>query len=108
MRELGSVGGVNCYPAEIESVLVGHPGVRDCAVFGIPDAEMGETVMAVVEPADPAPTVDDLLRYLDGRLARQKHPRRIEFRPSLPREESGKLFKRKLRGPYWAAQAKAI
>ncbi len=107
-RDMIIVGGVNIYPAEIESVLVQHPGVRDCAVFGIPDDELGESVMAVVEPAGPGVTVDDILRYLDGRLARQKHPRRVEFQDALPREESGKLFKRKLRDPYWAGREKAI
>ena len=107
-RDMIIVGGVNIYPAEIESVLVQHPGVRDCAVFGIPDDELGESVMAVVERADPAVTAADLLSYLDGRLARQKHPRRVEFQASLPREESGKLFKRKLRDPYWAGREKAI
>lgn len=107
-RDMVIVGGVNIYPAEIESVIVQHPGVRDCAVFGIPDAELGESVLAVVEPADPALTEADILRYLDGRLSRQKHPRRVEFQAALPREESGKLFKRKLRDPYWSNHGRAI
>ena len=102
------VGGVNIYPAEIEAVIVQHPGVRDCAVFGVPDAELGEMVVAAIEPADPLVSAADILGYLEHRLARQKHPRRVEFHASLPREESGKIFKRKLRDPYWVGRTNAI
>jgi len=107
-RDMIIVGGVNTYPAEIESVLVQHPAVRDCAVFGVPDPDFGEMVMAVVEPADPDVTEDALLAFLDGRLSRQKHPRRFRFQAQLPREESGKIFKRKLRDPFWQGAQRAI
>ncbi len=95
-------GGVNIYPAEIESVLINCPGVRDCAVFGVPHADFGETVMAVIEPQPGSALTGDAIRaYLSERVADYKVPRMIEFRTDLPREDSGKLFKRKLRDPYW-------
>ncbi|WP_424138310.1 acyl-CoA synthetase [Roseomonas chloroacetimidivorans] len=107
-RDMIIVGGVNIYPAEIESALLQHPGVRDCAVFGVPDDELGESIMAIVEPAGTGLTPEELLGFLGPRIARQKHPRHIRFEAALPREESGKIFKRKLREPYWAARARAI
>lgn len=96
-------GGVNIYPAEIESELHRMPGLHDCAVFGIPDEEFGEAVCAIIEP-QPGVTLNerDVRTFLDGRLARYKLPKRIEFRRDLPREDSGKIFKRKLREPFWA------
>jgi long-chain acyl-CoA synthetase len=95
-------GGVNIYPAEIEAALAVMPGVRDCAVFGIPDEEFGEGLCAAVqlEPGA-ALSADDVQGYLRGRIAGYKVPRRIEFHAELPREESGKIFKRRLRAPHW-------
>ena len=102
-------GGVNIYPAEIESVLINCPGVRDCAVFGIPHPDFGESVMAIVEPQPGAmPTADAVRAYLSERIADYKVPRAIEFRNSLPREDSGKLFKRRLREPYWQKTGRNI
>lgn len=104
-------GGVNIYPAEIESVLSGHPRVRDVAVFGIPHDDWGEEVKAVVE-ADLG-AADDALRaeifaYCKERLAAFKCPRTIDFVAELPRDPNGKLYKRKLRDPYWAGRERAI
>jgi long-chain acyl-CoA synthetase len=105
-------GGVNIYPAEIESVLVVHPKVRDAAVFGIPDDDWGEHVKAVIEPASdvqPGPAlVEELLSFCKERLAGFKIPRSIDFTPELPRDPNGKLYKRKLRDPYWAGRDRAI
>jgi long-chain acyl-CoA synthetase len=102
-------GGVNIYPAEIESQLIDMPGVRDCAVFGIPDEEFGEAICAVVQPdASARLNADDVRAFLGGRLARYKLPRVVEFRDELPREDSGKIFKRKLRQPYWEKAGRAI
>jgi len=102
-------GGVNIYPAEIEQALVQCPGVRDCAVFGIPDDDLGETLMAVVEAApDATISVDDIIAFLGPRIAKYKIPRHITFHASLPREESGKIFKRRLRDPYWEAMGRRI
>jgi long-chain acyl-CoA synthetase len=109
-RDMVISGGVNIYPAEIEAVLINCPGVKDCAVFGIPDGEYGEQLMAVVEPQPsiPPPAVADVRAYLTQHLAGYKVPKRIEFGRDLPREDSGKIFKRRLRDPYWANTGRAI
>jgi len=108
-RDMVISGGVNIYPAEIEAVLHGMPGVKDCAVFGIPDAEFGETLMAVVEPADGARLAPDAVRaHLRAHLADYKVPRAIEIGRNLPREDSGKIFKRRLRDPYWQKEGRRI
>jgi long-chain acyl-CoA synthetase len=105
-RDMVISGGVNIYPAEIENTLIGMDGVRDCAVFGIPDDEFGERLCACIESepgAELSPT--DVQAYLRQRLANFKVPKDIEFLETLPREASGKIFKRKLRDPYWAARS---
>jgi long-chain acyl-CoA synthetase len=106
-------GGVNIYPAEIESVLITHPRVADVAVFGIPNSEWGEEVKAVVELLPNKRAYDDqvraeLLEFLQGRVARYKLPRSIDFMAALPRDPNGKLYKRRLRDPYWVGQERAI
>jgi long-chain acyl-CoA synthetase len=99
-------GGVNIYPAEIEGQLGGHPKVADVAVFGIPHPEWGEEIKAVVQPAEgvePGPELtEELLEFARGRLARFKLPRSIDYVEQLPRDPNGKLYKRRLRDPYWA------
>jgi long-chain acyl-CoA synthetase len=96
-------GGVNIYPAEIESEILRIPGVADCGVFGIPDEEFGEQVCAFVQLRPGVQlTALDLIAVLKPHLAGYKLPRHIEFRDDLPREDSGKIFKRKLREPFWA------
>jgi long-chain acyl-CoA synthetase len=95
-------GGVNIYPAEIEAALVTMDGVRDCAVFGIPDAEFGESLMTMIELEENAELSETAIReYLIERLAKYKVPKSIEFHGDLPREDSGKIMKRRLRDPYW-------
>jgi long-chain acyl-CoA synthetase len=105
-------GGVNIYPAEVESVLITHPAVADVAVFGIPNDEWGEEVKAVVEPTPGVRAGDalaaELLAFLEERVARYKLPRSIDFAAALPRDPNGKLYKRKLRDPYWAGRDRAI
>ena len=102
-------GGVNIYPAEIEAVLLAVPGVRDCAVFGIPHEEFGETLCAHIEP-EPGAVLDEAVirAFLGERLADFKVPQLIHFENNLPREDSGKIMKRKLRDPYWAATGRRI
>jgi long-chain acyl-CoA synthetase len=101
-RDMVISGGVNIYPAEIESVLIGMPGVRDCAVFGIPDEEFGERLCAYIEPECGASLSPSAVQeYLRGRLANYKVPGEVCFQEALPREATGKIFKRKLREPYW-------
>jgi long-chain acyl-CoA synthetase len=95
-------GGVNIYPAEIEAVLITHPEVADVAVFGIPDAEWGQRVHAVVEPRAGAARDGEALRaWCRTRMADYKCPRSIAFVDRLPRDPNGKLLKRLLRAPYW-------
>ncbi|OGA32016.1 MAG: hypothetical protein A3G80_01205 [Betaproteobacteria bacterium RIFCSPLOWO2_12_FULL_62_13b] len=96
-------GGANIYPADIEQVLLALPGVADCAVFGIPDEEYGEVLAAHVEPLPGAELDESGVRaYLRERLPGFKVPRVIRFEPALPREDSGKIFKKRIRDPYWA------
>ena len=98
-------GGANIYPAEIESVLLSCPKVGDAAVFGIPHEDWGEQVKAVIEPAEGVEPSDELaeeiLAFCAGRLARFKTPKSIDFTDEMPRDPNGKLYKRKLRDPYW-------
>jgi long-chain acyl-CoA synthetase len=108
-RDMVISGGVNIYPAEIEAALHAFPGVQDCAVFGIPDDEFGEALMAVVEP-QPGVSLDvaALRTQLKARLADYKVPKHIEVQQQLPREDSGKIFKRRLRDPYWERAGRRI
>jgi len=105
-------GGANIYPAEIESVLIMHPAVADVAVFGIPHDDWGEEVKAVVEPVDdatPGPALEAaILDWSKDKVAKYKTPRSIDFVAELPRDPNGKLYKRKLRDPYWVDRERAI
>jgi len=102
VRDMVILGGTNIYPAEIESVLVQMPGVKDCAVFGIPHDVLGEQLCAHVEPQPGVELGADAVRdWLRARVADYKVPNRIVFQSPLPREDSGKIFKRRLREPYW-------
>ena len=102
-------GGVNIYPAEIEAVLLGMPEVADCAIFGIPDAEFGEALAAAVQPRPgESPSAGQVQNYLRERIAGYKVPRVVTFHDALPREDSGKIFKRLLREPYWRDAGRRI
>ena len=94
-------GGVNIYPAEIEACLLTLDGVRDVAVFGIPDADFGESLAAHVEATDL--TEDDVRQHVRANLAGYKVPKVVVFDDDLPREDTGKLMKRKIRDRYWPA-----
>ncbi len=105
-------GGVNVYPQETENVLVLHPMVADAAVFGVPNAEFGEEVKAVVEPLDPAsagPELErELIAYCRARLSHVKCPLSVDFETPLPRTDTGKLYKRRLKERYWQGHATRI
>jgi long-chain acyl-CoA synthetase len=105
-------GGVNIYPAEIEGELIMHPKVADVAVFGVPHEDWGEEIKAIVQPADGAEPGDaltaEILEYARARLAKFKLPKSVDYLAELPRDPNGKLYKRKLRDPYWADRTHAI
>ena len=98
-------GGVNIYPQEIENLLIGHPKVADVAVVGAPHEEMGEKVVAVIQPMDWAEAgpelAQELSTWLRERLSHVKTPRQIDFMQELPRHQTGKLYKRLIRDTYW-------
>ena len=98
-------GGVNVYPQEIENHLITHPKVQDVAVIGGPHDDMGEEVIAVIQPVDMEDACDalrdDLMAYARTKLSGVKIPRRIDFLEQLPRHDTGKLYKRLLRDQYW-------
>jgi long-chain acyl-CoA synthetase len=105
-------GGANLYPAEIEAEMIQHPQIADVAVFGIPHPDWGEEVKAVVElleGVEPSDAVrQEIYEFLKPRLAKMKTPRTIDFVDALPRDPNGKLYKRKLRDPYWEGQDRQI
>ncbi|HUZ12432.1 MAG TPA: acyl-CoA synthetase [Caulobacteraceae bacterium] len=105
-------GGVNIYPQEIENLLITHPKVADVAVVGAPHEEMGEEVVAVIQPAEWAQAGDDLAAELSAfarsNLSHVKAPRRIDFMQELPRHQTGKLYKRLIRDAYWGKQGSRI
>ena len=105
-------GGVNIYPQELENVLIGHPKVADAAVVGGPHEEMGEQVIAVIQPLDWADAGDalrdELMAYSRQHLSHVKSPRVIDFMAELPRHPTGKLYKRLIRDAYWGKEGSKI
>jgi len=96
----------------VEAALLSHPAVGDAAVFGIPDEDWGEQVMAVVEPAPGSVASDELaaelLAHCATQLAKYKCPRSIDFTEAMPRDPNGKLYKRRLRDPYWERSGREL
>jgi long-chain acyl-CoA synthetase len=105
-------GGVNIYPQEAENLLVTHPKVMDAAVFGVPNEEMGEEVKAVVQPIDMSeagPELEqELIAFCRAHLAHYKCPVSVDFEAELPRQPTGKLYKRLLRDRYWGDRKSRI
>jgi long-chain acyl-CoA synthetase len=105
-------GGVNIYPQETEDVLLLHPAVADAAVVGVPNEDLGEEVKGVVQLLDPAqagPEMEaELLAFCRERLAAFKCPRSIDFDEALPRQDTGKLYKRLLKDRYWGDRTSRI
>ena len=105
-------GGVNIYPQECEDLLITHPKVADAAVFGVPNADLGEEVKAAIQlmPGHiPGPDTEaELIAFCAQHVARYKVPRSIDFEAELPRLPTGKLYKRVLRDRYWADKTTRI
>lgn len=110
LKDMIVTGGENVYSGEVEAAISGHPAVREVAVFGIPDPQWGELVMAcVVLKAGATLTGDDLIAFSRRSLANYKLPRRIEFSETdLPKSSTGKVLKRTLRERFWTHQQRAV
>ncbi len=109
VKDMVVSGGANIYPAEIEAELSNMAEINDCAVFGIPDDEFGEQLIAVVQ-LQPEYEISEtgIIAYLRSRLAGFKVPRIIKFCHSLPRSDDGKIYKRRLRDPYWKGRERSV
>jgi long-chain acyl-CoA synthetase len=110
LKDMIVTGGENVYSGEVEAVIYGHPAVREVAVFGVPDPQWGELVMAcvVLKPAATL-TSDDLIVFCRRSLATYKLPRRVEFSETdLPKNSSGKVLKKTLRERFWTRQQRAV
>ncbi|MCU1368018.1 MAG: AMP-dependent synthetase and ligase, partial [Ilumatobacteraceae bacterium] len=102
-------GGENVYPAEVENVLMGHPGIADVAVIGVPDERWGETAKAlVVRTPEVEVTEAGIIAYAREHLARFKCPTSVEWIDALPRNPSGKVLKKDLRAPYWEGRTRKV
>jgi long-chain acyl-CoA synthetase len=110
LKDMIVTGGENVYSGEVEAVIYEHPAVREVAVFGIPDPQWGELVMAcVVLKPDATLTTDELVAFCRRSLASYKLPRRVEFlETDLPKNSAGKVLKRNLREHFWTHQQRAV
>jgi acyl-CoA synthetase (AMP-forming)/AMP-acid ligase II len=106
-KDMFIVGGFNAFPAEIEAMLIEHPGVGQAAVIGVPDPRLGEVGVAFVVPRSPAPTADEVIAWCRGRMANYKVPRAIEFVDALPVNAAGKVEKSVLRERQAASAAES-
>jgi len=95
-------GGANIFPAEIEAALIEMPEIFDCAVFGAPHPEFGEMIVAAVQCVDgKSVSLESVQHFLSDKIAKFKIPKKLDIHVQLPREDSGKIFKQRLRAPYW-------
>jgi long-chain acyl-CoA synthetase len=104
-KDMLLVSGFNVYPNEIESVVIAHPGVLECAVIGVPDAHSGEVPKLFVVKRDPALTEADIRKHCEANLTGYKRPKLIEFRKELPKTNVGKILRRALRDEAKAGSA---
>lgn len=115
--EVMIVGGVNIYPAEVENVLLEHPLISDACVFGVPNDEYGEEIYAAVVcrekgVIDGLPRAEEfreeVMEHCRNHLAKYKLPRTIAFREEIPRDPNGKMYRKKLRDPFWEGKQRGI
>lgn len=108
-RDMIITGGENVYPAEVENILYGHPAIADVAVISVPDERWGEAVKAVVVlKPDVLLSADELIAYAKGKVAGFKVPKSVDFVTDLPRNATGKVLRRLIREPYWAAEGRGV
>ena len=109
VKDMIVTGGENVYPAEVENVLMGHPGIADVAVIGVPHEKWGETAKAIVvrKPGSEV-TEQEIIDYARERLARFKCPTTVDWADALPRNPSGKILKKDLRAPYWEGRDRNV
>lgn len=101
-------GGENVYPAEVENVLMRHPGIADAAVIGVPSERWGETVKAIITRADPGLSEAEVITFCREQLASYKCPTSVDWMDAIPRTPSGKILKNQLREPYWKGRNRGI
>jgi acyl-CoA synthetase (AMP-forming)/AMP-acid ligase II len=108
-RDLIISGGFNIFPFEVESALMKHPAVQDCAVIGVPDEKWGEAVKACVQLKPGASvSAEALIAWAKEGVGSMKAPKSVDFIDSLPRSPVGKVLKRDLRVPYWAGKTRGV
>lgn len=108
-KDMIVTGGFNVFSSEVEQVISTLPGVRDCAVFGVPDDKWGESVKAIVQlELDVQLSESEVIAACRPRLGGVKTPKSVEFRDQLPRNAAGKVLKRLLRDPYWAGRTRKV
>jgi len=108
-RDMIISGGFNIFPFEVESALMEHASVQDCAVIGVPDEKWGEAVKACVQLKSGSNVcADELIDFVKGKIGSMKAPKSIDFIANLPRSPVGKVLKRELRAPYWQGRTRAV
>jgi len=108
LKDVILTGGETVYSTEVENALYEHPGVREAAVFGVPDDTWGESVRAAVVPGERGVAAGELVAFCRERLARYKCPRQVDFVEALPRTGSGKIDKKALSEPFWRGRSRQI
>ena len=101
-------GGENIYSIEVENALMAHPLITDAAVIGIPDADLGEALLAFIVVTDPTVQTSAIITQCRTLLAGYKIPRRYEIIDALPRNPSGKVLKNDLRKPFWQGRGRDV
>ncbi len=102
-------GGENVYPAEVENLLLGYPGVLEVAVFGVPDETWGEAIKAQIVPVSGEQLdAKAIMEFLRDRIANYKIPKSIDFISSIPRNAAGKILHRELRKPFWEGKSRNV